>query len=159
MKPRNKQAEQDWVEFFTERGVMKRALHFSGVKRRARICVNLNGWPYGLRLKSFKYLLALAVARFATAEGWIHQVDIEPGENQIKYIWQLRHELDNSPAFANLIENDGCGSYRLALSRDAISFDLARLRAHPDWEIRSRAEIWLKQLAAVTGGRGRRGGD
>jgi hypothetical protein len=103
--------------------------------------IELAGHPLTLRLKSFKYLLALATARFLTRDGWIAKTDIEGGENQIKYLYQLRRELTQAGHSAdNLIENDGNGHYRLTLPSQAIRFDLDRLMEHPDWDIRSRAE-------------------
>jgi hypothetical protein len=104
--------------------------------------IELAGRPVTLRLKSFKYLLALATARILTRDGWIAKSEIESGENQIKYLYQLRRELAQAGpnGATSLIENDGNGHYRLTLPAQAIRFDLNRLLEHPDWDIRSRAE-------------------
>ncbi len=121
--------------------VVSPILHLDGAACRARMAVQLAGQTVMLRAKSFKYLLALAVARILTRDGWIAKSDIEPGENQIKYFYQLRRELNVAgKAASTLIENDGNGRYRLALPPQAIRFDLPRLLEHPDWDIRSRAE-------------------
>jgi helicase len=121
--------------------VVSPILHLDGAACRARMAVQLAGQTVMLRAKSFKYLLALAVARMLTRDGWIAKSDIEPGENQIKYFYQLRRELNVAgKAASTLIENDGNGRYRLALPPQAIRFDLPRLLEHPDWDIRSRAE-------------------
>ncbi|MBD3297824.1 MAG: DEAD/DEAH box helicase, partial [candidate division Zixibacteria bacterium] len=126
--------------------IMSPILHLSGAPCRARMAVELAGRPLTLRLKSFKYLLALATARYLTRDGWIAKTDIEAGENQIKYLYQLRRELSQAGHTAeSLIENDGNGRYRLTLPSQAIRFELSRLLEHNDWEIRSRAE----QLAAA----------
>ena len=120
---------------------MSPILHLDGATSRARMSVQLAGHTAMLRAKSFKYLLALAVARFVTRDGWIEKHDVEPGENQIKYFYQLRRELRQAGGDAErLIENDGSGRYRLSLPAQAIRFDMPRLLAHPDWDIRSRAE-------------------
>ena len=138
---------------------MSPILHLNGAPCRARLAIELAGHPLTLRLKSFKYLLALAAARFLTRDGWIAKTDIEAGENQIKYLYQLRRELTqgssasltaNGHSADNLIENDGNGHYRLTLPPQAIRFDLSRLLEHPDWEIRSRAER-LTELTAAAG--------
>ena len=134
---------------------MSPILHLNGAPCRARLAIELAGHPLTLRLKSFKYLLALATARFLTRDGWIAKTDIEAGENQIKYLYQLRRELmqgstANGHGADNLIENDGNGHYRLTLPSQAIRFDLSRLLEHPDWEIRSRAER-LTELTAAAG--------
>ena len=126
---------------------MSPILHLSGAPCRARVAIELAGRPLTLRLKSFKYLLALAAARYLSRDGWIAKTEIEAGENQIKYLYQLRRELAQAGHDTdNLIENDGNGHYRLTLPPQAIRFDLARLLEHNDWEIRSRAE----QLTAAT---------
>lgn len=123
---------------------MSPILHLSGAPRSygARMPVELAGRPLTLRLKSFKYLFALAAARLLTRDGWIAKAEIETGENQIKYLYQLRHELAQAGISnaAGLIENDGGGHYRLALPPQAIRLDLSQLLQHPDWDIRSRAE-------------------
>ncbi|MEW5702757.1 MAG: DEAD/DEAH box helicase [Candidatus Zixiibacteriota bacterium] len=125
---------------------MSPILCLDGAACRARMSVQLAGRTVMLRAKSFKYLLALAAARLLTRDGWIAKHDIETGENQIKYLYQLRRELSAAGQKADgLIENDGGGHYRLTLPPQAIRFDLPRLLAHDDWDIRSRAE----QLAAA----------
>lgn len=121
---------------------MSPILHLSGSPCHARMSIELAGRPVTLRLKSFKYLLALATARILTRDGWIAKSEIESGENQIKYLYQLRRELAQAGpnGATSLIENDGNGHYRLTLPAQAIRFDLNRLLEHPDWDIRSRAE-------------------
>ena len=127
--------------------VMSPILQLDGAACRARMSVQLAGQTVMLRAKSFKYLLALAAGRMLTRDGWVNKSDIEPGENQIKYFYQLRRELRAAgPRADSLIENDGSGRYRLTLPPQAIRFDLPRLATHPDWDIRSRAE----QLAGMT---------
>ena len=122
--------------------VMSPILHLSGSPSHSRMSIELAGRPVTLRLKSFKYLLALATARILTRDGWIAKSDIEGGENQIKYLYQLRRELAQAGSndVASLIENDGNGHYRLTLPAQAIRLDLNRLLEHSDWDIRSRAE-------------------
>jgi len=97
-----------------------------------------------LRPASFKYLLSLAVARILSnvySSGWIHKLDIQPGQNQIKYIWQLRSELsghfnEDVRAVGALIDNDCNGHYRLnvSLGDSVISIDNA-LEASGDHDI------------------------
>ncbi|HUU44671.1 MAG TPA: helicase-related protein, partial [Acidobacteriota bacterium] len=131
----------------TREASMSPILHLDGGACRARLSVQLAGRTLMLRAKSFKYLLALAAARLLSRDGWILKTDIEPGENQIKYLYQLRRELGEAGQPADgLIENDGNGRYRLTLPPQAIRFDLPRLLEHPDWDIRARAE----QLTAAT---------
>ena len=119
---------------------MSPILNLSGTPCRARLSIELAGRPLTLRLKSFKYLLALASARLLTRDVWIAKTDIEAGENQIKYLYQLRRELAQGGNNNDLIENDGNGHYRLTLPPQAIRFDLSHLLEHPDWDIRSLAE-------------------
>lgn len=95
--------------------------------------------PVGLRPKSFKYLLALAVSRKRTTDGWIVKTEIEPGENHARYIYQLKAELEadghlDVKALAKRIQNyndvrqmtssnpaDQC--YRLNVDARDITFD------------------------------------
>jgi len=130
-------------------------LNLSGAPCHDRLTIELAGRPLTLRLKSFKYLLALASARLLTpppGDGWIAKTDIEPGENQIKYLYQLRRELaQGGHNNTTLIENDGNGHYRLALPPQAIRVDLSRLLEHPDWDIRARAGVlWDRLIAGQT---------
>jgi hypothetical protein len=130
--------------FQKQEDVMSPILQLDGTGQRARMAVQLAGQTVMLRAKSFKYLLALAAGRMLTRDGWVNKAEIEPGENQIKYFYQLRRELRAAgPRADTLIENDGSGRYRLTLPPQAIRFDLPRLATHPDWDIRSRAEQLL----------------
>lgn len=92
------------------------------------------GNPVCLRHKSFLYLLRLAVAHInANGDGgWVRKEDIEPGENQIKYVYQLRQELG---PWSNLIENDKAGKYRLN-PECVVTFDHVAL-SH-SWD----AQVW-----------------
>lgn len=130
--------------FTKQEDIMSPILQLDGTGQRARMTVQLAGHTVMLRAKSFKYLLALAAGRMLTRDGWVNKTEIEPGENQIKYFYQLRRELRAAgPRADTLIENDGSGRYRLTLPPQAIRFDLPRLATHPDWDIRSRAEQLL----------------
>ncbi len=119
---------------------MPHVLTLDGRQVHTRFAVVLGDSLCTLRPKSFKYLFALAAARHLRKDGWIDKRDIESGENQIKYFYQLRQELKAAQAGAQqLIENDGSGRYRLALPRDAIHFNFERIVDFPDWEIRQTA--------------------
>jgi hypothetical protein len=114
-------------------------LFIDGKSSGVRLSVEFDGRRVWLRMKSFKYLLALAAARHATVDGWIHKTDIEPGDNQIRYVYQLRRELTRAGvrgATQNLIENDRLGRYRLMVPVDKISLDAELLRRSPDADIR-----------------------
>jgi len=133
--------------------IMSPILHLNGAPVPAnggRMSIELAGRPLTLRLKSFKYLLALATARCLSRDGWIAKADIEAGENQIKYLYQLRRELAAAGHLSgNLIENDGNGHYRLTLPPQALRFDLPRLAEHADWDIRTLAQRLLSTQAAA----------
>lgn len=119
---------------------MPRAIILDGRRVRSRFAVELGGHPCTLRAKSFKYLFTLAAARYTRHDGWIDKRDVEGGENQIKYFYQLRQELKAAQDGAQqLIENDGAGRYRLALPPEVIQFNLEKIAAFPDWEIQQTA--------------------
>ncbi len=119
---------------------MPGTLTLNGRRVRSRFAVELGERTCALRAKSFKYLFSLAVARRLRGDGWIDKRDIEAGENQIKYFYQLRQELKAAYEGAQrLIENDGAGRYRLALSPETIRFDIEQIAAFPDWEIQQAA--------------------
>ncbi|MFC1476266.1 helicase-related protein, partial [Candidatus Zixiibacteriota bacterium] len=120
---------------------MPQAIILDGRRIRSRFAVELGGHPCTLRAKSFKYLFRLAAARHMRNDGWIDKRDVEGGENQIKYFYQLRQELKAAQDGAQqLIENDGAGRYRLALPPEVIRFNLEQIAAFPDWEIQQTAE-------------------
>ena len=121
---------------------MSGPLTLDGRSVRARFVVAVGERTCALRAKSFKYLFTLAAARLlAGHDGWVDKRDVEPGENQIKYFYQLRQELKAACAGAQqLIENDGSGRYRLALPPERIRFNLARIADFPDWEIQKIAQ-------------------
>ena len=120
---------------------MPQAIMLDGRRIRSRFAVELGGNPCTLRAKSFKYLFALAAARYLRDDGWVDKRDVEGGENQIKYFYQLRQELKAAQDGAHhLIENDGAGRYRLALPPEVIRFNLEKIAAFPDWEIQQIAQ-------------------
>lgn len=121
--------------------IMPQAIMLDGRRIRSRFAVELGGNPCTLRAKSFKYLFALAAARHMRGDGWVDKRDVEGGENQIKYFYQLRQELKAAQDGAHhLIENDGAGRYRLALPPEVIRFNLEKIADFPDWEIKQTAE-------------------
>jgi helicase len=131
--PHKKQNEKE--------STMPQAIMLDGRRIRSRFAVELGGNPCTLRAKSFKYLFALAAARYMRDDGWVDKRDVEGGENQIKYFYQLRQELKAAQDGAHhLIENDGAGRYRLALPPEVIRFNLEKIADFPDWEIRQTAE-------------------
>ncbi len=114
-------------------------IDFATQKRRYGITVDRKRvW---LTPKSFKYFVILAIrAAEDQSEGWILKTTIEPGANQSRYVYRLRTEIaetlgrDWEP-----IENNRSGYYRLNVHRTIIKFKVARLRNHPDFEIRQLA--------------------
>lgn len=82
----------------------------SGTSHRHLVIVNDN--RVLIRHTSLLYLLALVAGRLAgDNDGWVDKMDIEPGNNQIRYIHGLR--IDLGP-WGKWIENDRGGHYRIA---------------------------------------------
>jgi helicase len=104
------------------------------VKDKLRVVVN--GRRVILPAKSFKYLLKLTWGVFENEEGWIHKEDLEPGDNQTRYLYRLRKQL--RPALVagqSIIENNRLGSYRLTIPRHQITVNSSVLMKNPDAEI------------------------
>lgn len=134
-------AESNRSAGHTKEAIMSGPLTLDGTATRSRFAIELGDRTCTLRGKSFKYLFALAAARYLRDDGWIDKRDVEAGENQIKYFYQLRQELKAAYDGAQrLIENDGAGRYRLALPPDSIRFNFKRISDFPDCEIQKTAE-------------------
>lgn len=100
---------------------------------KVRYGIRINGEPVYLRGKSFKYLFMLAAARHLNTGGWIDKRDIEPGDNQIKYIYQLRQEV--GPMVPVKINLEKSGHYRLAESVGVVGFDFGMVEAFFDYDV------------------------
>lgn len=94
--------------------------------------VVFNHQPVYLRRKSFVYFATLALNRIIGVD-YVDKTDIEPGENQIKYIYQLRRELKRAlHGSAPTISNNGNGGYMLEVDPEVFSFNDGRMRNFDD---------------------------
>lgn len=107
-----------------------------GTPMKKRYLIVLDGVAVHLRGKSFRYLFMLAAARWLHDDGWIHKNDIEPGNLAIRYMHQLRKELDDQfLGSGKMIENVGTGQYRITPRVSIVSFNLERLHGYPDYDV------------------------
>ncbi|KPL00296.1 MAG: hypothetical protein AMJ90_08450 [candidate division Zixibacteria bacterium SM23_73_2] len=112
-------------------------LVMDGQQEKGRFLIILNGKEIYLPAKSFSYLFKLAWAKKKTEDGWMHKMDLEPGENQAKYLYRLKNQIKSSGEFTQeLIENNRTGSYRLDIPPEKIKFDLDNLKKIFDSEIK-----------------------
>jgi hypothetical protein len=111
-------------------------LVIDGTPVKDKFMVLLNGKKTILPAKSFKYLVKLAWAALKKEDGWIHKEDLEPGDNQTKYMYRLRKQLQPAlGAGQSIIENNRLGSYRLSIPKQNITLDSSVLTKNPDAEI------------------------
>ena len=125
-------------------------LIIDGTPIKDKFLVWINGKKVTLPAKSFKYLVKLAWAAFKNKEGWIHKNDLEPGENQTRYLHRLRKQI--TPYLEpnqTLMENNRLGCYRLSVSVAGIKINAALLTNSPDSEISTMAEELLRQTSPV----------
>jgi hypothetical protein len=124
----------------------KPCLVIDGTPIKDKFLIWINGKKVALPAKSFKYLVKLAWAVFKNKEGWIHKNDLEPGENQTRYLHRLKKQI--TPYLEpnqTLMENNRLGCYRLSIPVAGIKINAALLTNSPDSEISRMAEELLRQ--------------
>lgn len=93
--------------------------------------------------KCFKFLSKLAVAAVADPGRWVRKDELERGDNQARYLYRLRGELEaQCGSLPDLWENNRRGSYRLTLHPDRIRIDWQSLLANEDWDL----VTWVKSF-------------
>lgn len=123
------------------------SLVIDGAPVKDKFLVWINGTRVTLPAKSFKYLVKLARAVWTGPDGWIHKNDLEPGDNQTRYLHRLKKQM--TPYLEpnqTLIENNRLGCYRLGLPKSEIKINSGVLRNNADAELRVMAGE-LEQLA------------
>jgi helicase len=121
-------------------------LVIDGTPVKDKFMVLLNGKKIILPAKSFKYLVKLAWAAFKNEDGWIHKNDLEPGDNQTRYLYRLRKQLQPAlGAGQSIIENNRLGSYRLSIPKQNMTLNSSVLTKNPDAEIVAIASELLER--------------
>jgi len=108
---------------------------------KRRYSVRFDKHQIWLRGKSFTYLVKLAYARRAGGKGWIYKTDIEVGDNQARYLYRLKLEIQSQIGDVDgaIVENNREGYYRLAFEPRNIRINEDNLRDFPDVSIRQLA--------------------
>lgn len=115
-----------------------RLVEIDGRFESDRYLVKIDGFPVRLTGKSFKYLTKLAWSRLNRESGWVYKEDIEVGFNQARYLYRMKNEIHAGVSGNwSVVENNRLGYYRLDIDPDSIRFNLANLKDHPDYELRS----------------------
>ena len=97
--------------------------------------------------KCFKFLSKLAVAAVADPGRWIKRDELERGENQARYLYRLKGELEaQCGSVPELWENNRRGAYRMTLHPDRIQIDWDGLLANDDWDL----VAWVKSFEGRT---------
>lgn len=92
------------------------SLIIEGKPDRERFTVIADGIRLSLRLKSFNYLVTLAVRCLTDGAGWVYKGDLEPRDSgtAMRYVYRLRFELKEATGNDTImIENNKLGYYRL----------------------------------------------
>ena len=93
--------------------------------------------------KCFKFLSKLAVVAVSDPGRWVRRDELERGENQARYLYRLRSELEHQcgelPTFW---ENNRRGGYRLTLQPHQIRINWDQLLNFDDWDLVN----WVKEF-------------
>jgi helicase len=123
------------------------SLVIDGSPVKDKFLILVNGRKTILPAKSFKYLVKLVWAAFKTEDGWIHKNDLEPGDNQTRYVYRLRKQIKPSLDPGQfMIENNRLGSYRLSVPKHNITVNPSTLGKNPDAEIKDMARQLLELM-------------
>jgi hypothetical protein len=115
-------------------------VEINGCYERERYLVRLDGHPFRLTGKSFRYLTMLAFRRLTDANGWIYKDEIEPGFNQARYLYRLKQEIQSGGSAWSVFENNRLGYYRLDLEPSRLRVNFDQLKRHPDYQLRKLAD-------------------
>jgi len=136
---------------FGAAGFRPSSLELDGSYQGERYLFKVDGFPFHLTGKSFKYLVKLAYARLANPEGWAYKDDIEVGFNQARYLYRMKQEMTASGGGTGswqIFENNRLGYYRLDLEPSRVRLNIDKLKSHPDYELRHIAEeLSLKKVS------------
>ena len=93
--------------------------------------------------KCFKFLAKLAVTAAVAPERWIARNELERGENQARYLYRLKGELESQCGeLPSLWENNRRGAYRLTLPPGRIVIDWDSLERYDDYDL----VVWVKDF-------------
>ena|GEM_PF-3457104 len=124
------------------------SLMIDGTPVKDKFLVLVNGRKINLPAKSFKYLVKLTWAAFKNEGGWIHKNDLEPGENQTRYLHRLKKQIKpNLDPGQSFVENNRLGCYRLNVPKDKIRINAPVLMKNPDIEIKGMAEEFVRLIS------------
>ena len=128
-------SEQD-SRILKNSGITPLLLEIDGHYEKERYLIKIDGIAVFLTGKSFSYLFKLTANRLLNgANSWLDKYDIEPGENQTRYLYRLRQEIKSAGISWKVYENDHRGGYRLDMELHKIRTNVGELKTHPDHEI------------------------
>lgn len=125
-------------------------LHIVGTLQGERRLIAWGSQCAYLTPKCFKFLAKLAVAAAAEPGRWVKREELERGDNQARYLYRLRGELDAQCAnLPELWENNRRGSYRLTLVPERVQLDWDGLLGNDDWDL----VTWVKAFEHLASAR------
>jgi len=125
-------------------------LHIVGTLQGERRLIVWGAQCAYLTPKCFKFLAKLAVAAAAEPGRWVKREELERGDNQARYLYRLRGELESQCVnLPELWENNRRGSYRLTLVPERLRLDWEGLLGNDDWDL----VTWVKAFEHLAGAR------
>ena len=116
-------------------------LHFDATVRKRRTVIVVNGAREEIPNKTFAMLLRMAIQLREDGVGWVRREEF--GENPQQAISNARRDVRPllADAGAEVLENDGFGSYRLSVPPQNVSFDWEKISDHWDGQIASLGKL------------------
>ena len=124
--------------------------HFdAGVRKRWTVLV-INGVSQEVPNKTFALLLRMAIRLRQDGRGWVRGQEF--GENAHQAVSNARRSIQRFLADprADILENDGFGSYRLSVQPENVTLDWDKIRKHWDGQIAPLAKFAPKETAGAT---------
>jgi replicative superfamily II helicase len=123
-------------------------LHFEAIIRKRRTVIAVNGVREEIPNKTFAMLLKMAIRLRDDGIGWVRKDEF--GESSQQAISNARKDIQRllPDPEAEILENDGYGSYRLSVPPENVTFDWPRIREHWDGQISSLAKSAVKSAAS-----------
>ena len=111
-------------------------LHLLGTRCGERHEIRWGKHQIYLTPKCFKFLAKLGVVAAVEPERWVRREELERGENQARYLYRLKHELESQCTDLPVLwENNRNGAYRLTLPMHRVSVNWSSLDESDDYDL------------------------
>jgi hypothetical protein len=111
-------------------------LHLLGTRCGERHEIRWGDNQIYLTPKCFKFLAKMGVVAAVQPDRWIRREELERGENQARYLYRLKHELESQCAELPVLwENNRRGAYRLTLPAHRVSVNWSSFDDSDDYDL------------------------